>query len=78
MCTDQELLKRWQSVLQRNKPATGCSAEILPGKKYRDGRGRLVTVLNVSPQKITFMRDGCADKCELSRKRFNEFIEVQL
>ncbi|KNC93637.1 DUF4222 domain-containing protein [Trabulsiella odontotermitis] len=80
MCTDQELLKRWKSILQRNTPKAPAdrSAEIIPGKKYRDGRGRMVTVLSVSPHKITFSREGCEKDCELSRKEFYKFIEVQL
>lgn len=52
--------------------------EINPGDIYRDGYGYTVTVRTVTPERVTYNRDGYAFDCVSSRMRFEkEFIPVK-
>lgn len=54
------------------------SAELIPGKKYRNARGRMVTVQRVSQLRVSYRYEGYHEICETSRKEFErKFSEVQ-
>lgn len=46
--------------------------EINPGDIYRDGYGYTVTVRTVTPERVTYNRDGYAFDCISSRMRFEK------
>ncbi|QIU89344.1 DUF4222 domain-containing protein [Yokenella regensburgei] len=80
MRTNQELLNRWKSVLQRNLSDVPAerAAEVRPGKKYRDDRGRMVTLINRNPVRVTYSREGYHETCEMSCREFDrKFSEVR-
>lgn len=79
MFKKQELLNRMKNVLQRDtaNPPADRGAEIRPGQKFRDVRGREVTLLSRTPVRVSFLRPGYPDVCELSCKEFErKFREV--
>lgn len=75
------LLERFKAQLQRNYSGTETCLqvrEIAPGNRFKDGYGRLVTVIAVSPHTIIFRRDGYDKNCEMRRDKFlKEFTEVR-
>lgn len=84
MRTNQELVtaltervKNAMNTRVQQEPAER-SAELIPGKKYRNARGRMVTVLRVSPLRVTYRYEGYHEVCGTSRKEFErKFSEVQ-
>lgn len=53
-------------------------AELIQGKKYRNARGRMVTVQRVSQLRVSYRYEGYHEVCETSRKEFErKFSEVQ-
>lgn len=55
------------------------SAELIPGKKYRNAHGRMVTVQRVSQLRVSYRYEGYHEVCETSRKEFErKFTEVTL
>lgn len=45
-------------------------AEMIPGMKYRDERGRMVTVQRVSHLRVTYIREGWHGISEMGRREF--------
>ncbi|MEB5748687.1 DUF4222 domain-containing protein [Leclercia adecarboxylata] len=81
MFKNQELLNRLKNALQRNaaKAPGDRGTEHRPGQKYRDDRGQEVTLLSRTPQRVSFLRPGYPDVCELNCKEFErKFKEVRL
>lgn len=79
MFKNQELLNRMKNALQRNaaKAPAVRGAEIRPGQKFRDVRGREITLVSGTHARVTFLRQGYSDVCELSCKEFErKFREV--
>lgn len=80
MFKNQELLNRMKNALQRNAANTPADrgAEIRPGQKFHDVRGRVVTLVSRTHARVTFFRHGYSGVCELSCKEFErKFREVQ-
>lgn len=73
------LIERFKAQLQRNHSGNeSCLQvrEVAPGDRLKDGYGRLVTVIAVSPNTIIFRRDGY---CETRRDKFlKEFVEADV
>lgn len=81
MRTAQELVDRMKNAMNQKAPAEPVerSAEIIPGKKYRNERGRMVTVTRVSRLRVMYYYEGYRNICETSRREFEiKFREVQL
>ncbi|WP_343529283.1 DUF4222 domain-containing protein [Yokenella regensburgei] len=84
MRTSQELA---HALTERMKNAARNAAppapvdrhnEIFPGKRYRDERGRMVTVQRVSQLRVTYTREGYRGVSEVGRREFDlKFTEVQ-
>lgn len=76
------LIERFKAQLQRNFSGTeSCLQvrEVAPGNRFKDGYGRLVTVIAVSPNTIIFRRDGYDKNCETRRDKFlKEFVEADV
>nr|WP_159465894.1 DUF4222 domain-containing protein [Scandinavium goeteborgense] len=72
MCNAQELVNRMKHAMQYSSPATQAdrTVELLPGGKYRDERGRMVTVLRVSHLRVRFLHEGYPGECEIGRREF--------
>ncbi|HII3136063.1 TPA: DUF4222 domain-containing protein [Enterobacter asburiae] len=52
--------------------------EIIPGKQYRDERGRMVTVLRASQLRVSYRREGYTGVSETGRREFEmKFTEVK-
>ncbi|WP_234262289.1 DUF4222 domain-containing protein [Klebsiella aerogenes] len=79
MCKSQELLERWKKAQAGKPPVTESvpAAYIRPGTKYRDPRGRMVTVIIATQTRVTFRREGYQEICELSSSAFEKFTEVK-
>jgi hypothetical protein len=64
MRTSQELasaLAERMKNAMKNRPAqepVDRRGEIIPGKRYRDERGRMVTVLRASQLRVSYRREG--------------------
>ena len=75
------LIDRFKAQLQRNYSGNeSCLQvrEVAPRDHFKDGYGRLVTVIAVSPNTIIFRRDGYDQNCEARRDKFlKEFTEVR-
>ncbi|BBV77060.1 hypothetical protein STW0522RAO56_31140 [Raoultella planticola] len=84
MRTNQEitnaLTERLKSAM-RNSTHTAAadrSVEVFQGDMYRDKRGRMVTVLRCSSQRVVFCREGYFSECEIGRREFEmKFKKVQ-
>lgn len=83
MRTSQELAsalaERMKNVMN-NRPAqepVDRRGEIIPGKRYRDERGRMVTVMRASQLRVSYRREGYAGDLETGRREFEiKFTEV--
>ncbi|MHA1067146.1 DUF4222 domain-containing protein [Enterobacter ludwigii] len=54
------------------------SAEIFPGKWYRDERGRMVTVQRTSRLRVMYTREGYRGVSEVGRREVElKFTEVE-
>ena len=82
MRNTEALLERFKAQLQRNHSCTESCLQVreaAPGDRYKDGYGRLVTVITVSPHKIIFRREGYDQNCEMRRDKFlKEFVEADV
>ena len=79
MCKSQELLERWKKA-QAGKPSVtepAPASPVRPGTKYRDPRGRMVTVISATQYRVTFRREDYQKICELSSSAFGKFTEVK-
>lgn len=84
MRTSQEqkdaLMERLKNAA-KNAPATTPverSTELFPGKRYRDGYGRIVTILRVSPLAVEYSREGYRGVSTMEPGKFkSKFTEVQ-
>ncbi|WP_368750316.1 DUF4222 domain-containing protein [Klebsiella aerogenes] len=75
MCNLQERMRR---VLQRNTMTGIPSDRAARSRRYKDRRGRMVTVLEFGAKTVLYRRDGYDQNSELSRdKFFRDFVEVQ-
>ncbi|HKN05499.1 MAG TPA: DUF4222 domain-containing protein [Buttiauxella sp.] len=76
------LFERFKAQLQRNYSGTeSCLQvrEVAAGDRFKDGYGRLVTVIAVSPNKVIFRRDGYDQNCEMRWDKFlKEFVEADV
>lgn len=83
MRTSQEiadaLAERMKTAMQNGAPVTPVdrSAEIFPGKRYRDERGRMVTVKRVSLLAVEYSREGYRGTSKMGAREFKmKFTEV--
>lgn len=77
----QELLDRMKKAMKHRVPAETVdrSAELIPGMKYRNERGRMVTVTRVSKYRVMYRYEGYRDVCETGRRMFDlKFKKVAL
>jgi len=84
MRTSQELasaLAERMKNAMNNRPAqeqVDRRGEIIPGKRYRDERGRMVTVLRASQLRVSYRREGHTGVSEIGRREFEiKFTEVK-
>ncbi|MEP9204490.1 DUF4222 domain-containing protein [Enterobacter roggenkampii] len=84
MRTSQELasaLAERMKNAMKNRPAQELvdrRGEIIPGKQYRDERGRMVTVLRASQLRVSYRREGSTGVSETGRREFIlKFTEVK-
>jgi hypothetical protein len=84
MRTSQELasaLAERMKNAMKNRPAqeqVDRRGEIIPGKQYRDERGRMVTVLRASQLRVSYRREGSTGVSETGRREFIlKFTEVK-
>ena len=78
MRTAQELIERWKKAQAGRLPTPVSAAYKLPGTKYRDERGRMVTLINRTQSRVTYRREGYQEICELSSSAFDrKFTEVK-
>ncbi|MBT9425880.1 DUF4222 domain-containing protein [Enterobacter oligotrophicus] len=83
MRTSQELkddlINRMKNAM-KNRPIeepVDRRGEIIPGKRYRDERGRMVTVMRASQLRVEYCREGYAGISETGRREFEiKFTEV--
>lgn len=76
----QELVDRMKNAMKHKIPAETVdrSAELIPGMKYRNERGGMVTVLRSSQFRVVYQREGYSGICEMSRYQFDlKFKKVQ-
>ncbi|EMR8086920.1 TPA: DUF4222 domain-containing protein [Citrobacter youngae] len=76
----QELVDRMKNAMKHKIPAETVdrSAELIPGMKYRNERGGMVTVLRSSQYRVVYQREGYSGICEMSRYQFDlKFKKVQ-
>ena len=76
----QELVDRMKNAMKHKVPAETVdrSAELIPGVKYRNERGGMVTVLRSSQYRVVYQREGYSGICEMSRYQFDlKFKKVQ-
>lgn len=76
----QELVERMKNAMKHRLPAkpADCSDELIPGVKYRNERGRMVTVTRVSRLRVMYRYEGYKEICETSRREFDlKFRKVQ-
>lgn len=85
MRTSQELASAMAERMKnamKNEPAQESvdrRGEIIPGKRYRDERGRMVTVLRASQLRVSYHREGYAGDSETGCREFEiKFTEVKL
>ncbi|KAF1367357.1 DUF4222 domain-containing protein [Yokenella regensburgei] len=84
MRTNQELVtaltERMKNAMNTRVPQKPVeqSGELILGAKYRNARGRMVTVLRVSQLRVSYRYEGYHEVCEMSRKGFErKFSEVR-
>lgn len=76
----QELVDRMKNAMKHKVPAETVDrcAELIPGMKYRNERGGMVTVLRSSQYRVVYQREGYSGICEMSRYQFDlKFKKVQ-
>lgn len=76
----QELINRMKNAMKHAAPAEPMDrrAEMIPGMKYRNARGRMVTVTRVSQLRVMYRYEGYREICETSRREFDlKFRKVQ-
>lgn len=76
----QELLDRMKNAMKYRVPVEPVErrTELFPGMKYRDERGRMVTIIRCSQLRVVYHREGYKGSCELSRREFDlKFRRVQ-
>ncbi|MCX8984824.1 DUF4222 domain-containing protein [Citrobacter portucalensis] len=76
----QELVDRMKNAMKHKIPAETVdrSAELIPGMRYRNERGGMVTILRSLQHRVTYQRDDYSGVCELSRYQFDlKFKKVQ-
>ncbi|HDR2587308.1 TPA: DUF4222 domain-containing protein [Enterobacter ludwigii] len=84
MRTSQEianaLTERLKNAAKNAPPVAPVdrSAEIFPGKRYRDERGRMVIIQRASLLRVTYTREGYRGVSEVGRREFElKFTEVK-
>lgn len=84
MRTSQELAsaltERMKNAMKDRpaEPSADRRREITPGKRYRDERGRMVTVLRASQLRVSYRREGYTGVSEIGRREFEiKFAEVK-
>lgn len=71
----EELLKRWRRAVPGNTLAMsqGAGPRIpMIGERYRDERGRMITVTASSYLEVTFKRDGYPEPCVVPLWQFDK------
>ncbi|QHA85726.1 DUF4222 domain-containing protein [Serratia rhizosphaerae] len=78
MCSSQELMERWKNAVAGRVPAAvpGRGFVSISGMRYRDDRGRLVTVVRDSRLRVVFRREGYGGTCEIGRREFERKFTV--
>lgn len=76
-----DLISRMKNAMGNAAPGapTEQGREMIPGMRYRNERGRIVTVLHSSPYRVAYQREGYSGISEMSRYQFKrKFTEVKL
>ncbi|MGO3395587.1 MAG: DUF4222 domain-containing protein [Serratia proteamaculans] len=78
----EELLKRWRRAVPGNTLAMsqGAGPRIpMIGERYRDERGRMITVLASSSLEVTFQREHYSEPCAVRLWQFDkQFQRVEV
>lgn len=78
----EELLKRWRRAVPGNTLAMsqGAGPRIpMIGERYRDERGRMITVLASSLLEVTFRREHYSEPCAVRLEKFDkQFQRVEV
>lgn len=80
MRTAKELVERMKNAMKHAAPAEPMDrrAELIPGTRYRDERGRMVLVISASQLRVKYYREGFSDVYEMGRYQFDlKFKKVQ-
>ncbi|QMB06621.1 DUF4222 domain-containing protein [Citrobacter freundii] len=66
------LIDRMKNAMKHNAPTelSDRTGELIPGMKYRNERGRMVTIIRVSHLRVMYRYEGYRDICERSRRAF--------
>lgn len=77
--SNSDLISRMKNAM--GNAAQGAPAEqgtgMIPGMRYRNERGRIVTVLRCLPHRVVYQREGYSGVSEMSRYQFErKFTEV--
>lgn len=76
-----DLINRMKTAMKRNAPTESSdrTGELIPGMKYRNDRGRMVTIIRASQLRVMYRYEGYRDICETNRREFElKFRKVDL
>lgn len=75
-----DLQERLRCALQRNNREAApcrCGGDVVTGKRFKDHRGAVVTIIGSMGNDVIYLRDGCHDNSCLPLKLFiRKFTEV--
>lgn len=74
------LTERLKNAMKNAAPEAPADrrGELHPGKRYRDERGRMVTIIRCSQLRVLYHREGYRGDLEVSRREFDlKFTEVK-
>lgn len=74
-----DLISRMKNAMKNAAPEVPSESRyVIPGKHYRDERGRMVTVQRASSLRVSYTREGYSGVSEISRRKFDlKFTEVK-
>lgn len=75
-----DLVARMKNAMKNGVPDAPAErrTDMIPGKRYRAERGRMVTVLRCSQYRVVYQREGYSGESEMSRREFDrKFTEVK-
>lgn len=65
------LTERLRIAVRKAPPVESEEHEIFPGSRYRDDRGRVVTVLAASKLAVKYAREGYREPSQVGRREFD-------